>query len=301
MLLNNSVRRAVCVFSLALLGAGSAWGGETLDAIRNTGRMTLGYRENAIPFSWKTESGQVVGYAIEICQRLAAAVQEHLKLHRLEVRYVPVTSADRVRSILDKRIDLECGVTTNTPARRELVALGLAYFYAGARLLVREGEGILSLQDMKNKTLGLVKGTTGELVMQKHQRQHTDSWKTQLFDSTNDGVTALEQGRIDGILTDDVQLLVRARQSSRHLELVGPALSIEPLTLAFSKADRELGSLVDGEMKRLYRSGAMQEMYQRWFRSPLPELGYSLDLAPGRLLNDNFQRPSAYVADWVML
>ena len=83
MLLNNSVRRAVCVFSLALLGAGSAWGGETLDAIRNTGRMTLGYRENAIPFSWKTKSGQVVGYAIEICQRLAAAVQEHLKLpHR---------------------------------------------------------------------------------------------------------------------------------------------------------------------------------------------------------------------------
>ena len=60
MLLNNSVRRAVCVFSLALLGAGSAWGGETLDAIRNTGRMTLGYRENAIPFSWKTKSGQVV-------------------------------------------------------------------------------------------------------------------------------------------------------------------------------------------------------------------------------------------------
>ena len=154
---------------------------------------------------------------------------------------------------------------------------------------------------MKNKTLGLVKGTTGELVMQKHQRQHTDVWKTQLFDSTNDGVTALEQGRIDGILTDDVQLLVRARQSSRHLELVGPALSIEPLSLAFSKTDRELGSLVDGEMKRLYRSGAMQEMYQRWFRSPLPELGYSLDLAPGRLLNDNFQRPSAYVADWVML
>ena len=224
-----------------------------------------------------------------------------MKLPRLEVRYVPVTSADRVRSILDKRIDLECGVTTNTPARRELVALGLTYFYAGARLLVREGEGILSLQDMKNKTLGLVKGTTGELVMQKHQRQHTDGWKTQLFDSTNDGVTALEQGRIDGILTDDVQLLVRARQSSRHLELVGPALSIEPLSLAFSKTDRELGSLVDGEMKRLYRSGAMQEMYQRWFRSPLPELGYSLDLAPGRLLNDNFQRPSAYVADWVML
>ena len=153
MLLNNSVRRAVCVFSLALLGAGSAWGGETLDAIRNTGRMTLGYRENAIPFSWKTESGQVVDYAIETCQRLAAAVQEHLKLPRLEVRHVPVTSADRVRSILDKRIDLECGVTTNTPARRELVALGLAYFYAGARLLVREGEGILSLQDIKNKTL----------------------------------------------------------------------------------------------------------------------------------------------------
>ena len=131
MLLNNSVRRAVCVFSLALLGAGSAWGGETLDAIRNTGRMTLGYRENAIPFSWKTKSGQVVGYAIETCQRLAAAVQEHLKLPRLEVRHVPVTSADRVRSILDKRIDLECGVTTNTPARRELVALGLTYFYAG--------------------------------------------------------------------------------------------------------------------------------------------------------------------------
>lgn len=301
MLYSNPLRRAACAVSFALLGAASAFGGETLDAIKNTGTITLGYRENAIPFSWQTRDGQVVGYAVETCLHVASAVQEHLKLPRLNVRYVPVTSADRVRFILDKRIDLECGVTTNTPARREQVALGLTYFYAGARLMVREGESIGSLQDMVGKTLGLVKGTTGELILQKHQRQHTDAWKPMLFDSTDDAVLALEHGRVDGVLTDDVQLLARARQSSRALALVGPTLSIEPLTLAFNKRDRELADLVQGEMKQLYRSGAMRAMYQRWFSMPLPDVGYSMDLAPGKLLSDNFLRPSTYVADWVIL
>ena len=298
---NKPSRRALCAVFLALLGAGSASGGEILEAIRSSGRMTLGYRASAVPFSWRQQDGQVVGYAIETCQHLAAAIQLHLQLPSLQVRYVPVRPAERTRFIVDRRIDMECGVTTNTPERRKRVAMGLTYFYAGARLLVREGEGIASLQDMKGKKLGLIKGTTGEQVLQKHQRQHTDTWTVQLFDNTQAAVAALEQGHIDGVMTDDIQLLVHARRSPWNLQLVGPALSIEPLTLLFNKQDQELTRLVEDEMKRLYHSGAMRQMYQRWFNAPLPELGYSLDWPPGRLLDDNFKRPSAYVADWVML
>lgn len=281
--------------------AGTAHAGPTLERIQSTGTLTLGYRAGGPPFSYETGNGQVIGYAIDVCQRLAATIQQQLRLPRLAVRYVPVTTAERIAAVRDGRIDLECASTTNTKARREQVAFGLTYFYTGARLLVREGEGIHSLADMKGKTLALVKGTTGEQVLQARQRRGGGGWQVKVVESARAGVAALEQGTVDAVLQDDVQLASLARQSSRKLSLTGVALSIEPLSLMYSKDDAELGQLVQARMKQLYRDGDMERLYRQWFQQPLPARNYSLDIQLGPLLRDNFLRPSAYVTDWAVL
>lgn len=289
------------VLAVGMLPTGAVQAGPTLDRIQSTGTITLGYRAGGPPFSYEDRDGQVIGYSIDVCQRMASAIQQQLRLPRLTVRYVPVTTAERIAAVQNGRIDLECASTTNTKARREQVAFGLTYFYTGARLLVRAGEGIRSLADMKGKTLAMVKGTTGELVVRARERQGEGGWKVQVVESVRAGVAALEQGAVDAVIQDDVQLAPLARQSRKELVLTGIAMSIEPLSLMYSKDDAELGALVLTQMKQLYRNGDMERLYRQWFQQPLPSRSYSLDLKLNPLLRDNFMRPSPYVTDWTVL
>ncbi|MFY8130930.1 MAG: transporter substrate-binding domain-containing protein, partial [Burkholderiaceae bacterium] len=122
-----------------------------LDRIRSTGSITIAHRESSIPFSYLDDRKQPVGYAVEICQRLAAAVQKRLKLPQLKVNYVMVTSGDRIPAIVSGKADMECGSTTNNAERRKQVSFTIPHFFAGARMLVRTDSGIKSMDDLRGK------------------------------------------------------------------------------------------------------------------------------------------------------
>lgn len=277
----------------------SAQAGPTLDRIKATQVFTVGYRPNSAPMSYEF-NGQVTGYAIDVCQRIGAAIAQQLKLPALKVRYVPVSTTERMPALFKGSIDMECAGTTNSKSRREQMAFGLTYFYAGANLLVRDGEGITGLPGLRGKTLAVVKGTTGQLVAEAREREG-GGWKTVVFDSTRAAVEALEQGKVDGVIQDDIQLVPLARKSSKKLVLAGRNLSIEPLAPMYNKNDAELNSLVQSFMRQFYRDGEMAQLYDRWFMHEVPGQGYNLKLQPSALLSDNFRRPSGYVTDWVML
>ena len=274
--------------------------GPVLDRIQSTQTLTIGYRANSAPISYE-EKGRVIGYAIDVCQRVATLLQQQLKLPKLAVRYVPLTSAERIPALQEGRIDLECAGTTNTKARREQAAFGLTYFYAGASVLVHDGEGIGGLNDLRGKTLAAVKGTTGLQVAEMRERDGRAGWKLALFDNTRAAVQALEQGKVDAVIQDNIQLVPLARQSVKKLALAGQPLSIEPLAPMFARNDAELAEGVLAAMRQIYRDGEMAALYERWFLKPLPGRTFGLDLKLNPLLNDNFRRPSSYVTDWAVL
>ncbi|MDO5691460.1 MAG: amino acid ABC transporter substrate-binding protein [Pseudomonadota bacterium] len=286
--------------TLFALAAGSVQAGPTLERIKSSGTITLGYRAGGAPFSYE-KGGEVIGYSIDVCRSVAQAIQQQLQLPKLDIRYQPVTTGQRVDQIQKGTIDIECAGSTNTKARREQVAFGLTYFYAGARLLVREGSGIQSLNDLKGKKVVLIKGTTAQQVVEMRQRQGSVDWNVQVMDSTRAGAEAVQQGKADAVVQDDVQLVPLARQLGKPLTVVGTPLTVEPLSLMFDKTDSELRTMVVNEMSRLYREGEINRIYDRWFRSPLPGHAYNLDMDVNPLLRDNFRRPSTYVADWVVL
>jgi ABC-type amino acid transport substrate-binding protein len=114
---------AVCVVLLALAGAAAAQEiRPTLDKIKETGVVQLGYRETSRPFSFRDSDGQPAGFSVDLCLQVAAALRESLKLPGLKVAWVPVTPADRIPKLVKGTIDLECGSTTITFGRMEQVA-----------------------------------------------------------------------------------------------------------------------------------------------------------------------------------
>src|ERR1700690_1772687 len=81
----------------------------TLKNIKETGAITLSYRDSSIPFSYLDDSQKPVGYAMDICYKIVDAVKKEPKLDKLEVKLNPVTSATRIPLMANGTIDLECG------------------------------------------------------------------------------------------------------------------------------------------------------------------------------------------------
>src|SRR5512138_1717398 len=140
---------------------------DTLRRIRDSGSLTIGVREASVPFSFIDAQKQPQGYSIDLCLKVADAIKNELKLARLDVRFLPVTSSNRIEMVKDGKVDLECGSTTNTRDRQKDVAFAYTTFVAGIKMLARKSSRIDSLEDLHGKTVVVTKGTTSEKMLKQ--------------------------------------------------------------------------------------------------------------------------------------
>lgn len=284
---------AIVVLSLTSL----AQAGPVLERIRTSGQIVIGHRDTSVPFSYLDASKQPVGYAMELCYRIAAAVQRNLGLKTLNIAYKPVTSADRIAAIAEGKADLECGSTTNNAERREKVAFTIPHYIAGSRIAVRSDMTETSLDQFEGRKLVSTKGTTSLKNLQAQVQAR--SLKVQILEAA-DHAQALEMVRsraADGFVMDDVLLYGLIASSARpdQLKVVGKFLTIEPLAIMLSKSDPALKRIVDDEMRRLIFSREAHALYERWFNQPIPPKNTPLNIPMNYLLRDFWKYPSDFV------
>lgn len=162
---------------LLLTAAQCSTAGEVLDRIQASGKVVIGYREASIPFSYVTHAGPPVGYAIDLCARFVQAIQKQLQLRKLDVHYHLVTSATRIPSVVQRKVDLECESTTNSAERRQQVAFALAHYVTGTRYVVRRDSAISELTDFMGKTLVSTTGTTPLKAIRQANRERLIRWQ----------------------------------------------------------------------------------------------------------------------------
>ena len=291
--------RTIVALGLLFMGTADSFAGTTLERIKQTGVVNLGFREDSLPFSYKnTEQGAPLGYSIDVCNALVDALKTETG-KSLTVKYVPVSGESRIPFVVDGKIDFECGNSTNTKARREKVAFSMPLYFASARMLVREGSGIAKFNDLAGKTLAVEKGSTGEQIAEA-RKSVLNTMKIVIAESSDAGVAAVEKKAADAFMTDDILLHAFKAQSKEKLEVVGSEMSVEPLAIMYAKDDKELAVIVDREFGKLTQSGHMRKLYKKWFQTQLPQRSYSLDVAPNQLTSEVLIRASNYVVDWTV-
>ncbi|HYS51571.1 MAG TPA: transporter substrate-binding domain-containing protein, partial [Burkholderiales bacterium] len=149
--MNRPISLILAALALALAVPAAAQEG-TLKKIKDSGSITIGHRDASIPFSYYDDKQQPVGYAMELCLRIADAVKAELKLPKLDVKFQLVTSANRIPLMANGTIDLECGSTTNNLARQEQVWFTITHFVTANRWVAKKSANIRSLADLKGKT-----------------------------------------------------------------------------------------------------------------------------------------------------
>ena len=145
---------------LPILASADAAAEGTLEKIARTGEFVIGYRTDSLPLSFRNGQGRPAGYSVDLCRRIGEGVQQHLAGEDITVKFVPVSSDERIAAVVDGAIDIECGSTTITLSRQELVDFSLPTFVTGGSVASLKESGIQNTSDLAGKRIAVAKGTT---------------------------------------------------------------------------------------------------------------------------------------------
>ena len=273
------MKRALSVLLVLLVCASTTLHAQelagTLKKIKESNTISLGARETSLPFSYLDDQQNVIGYSMDLCARIVDAIKLELNLPNLQVKQTPVISQTRVPLVANGTIDLECGSTTNTLTRQKQVEFSHITFIGGTRLLVRANSGIKEVEDLKGKTVSVSQGTTNERTIKTLSDQKQLGIKILNVKDHGEGFLAVETGRVQANISDDIQLLALAKNAKKPKDyaVVGRHLSYEPFGLMFRRGDADFKLIVNKTLSQLFRSGEIEQIYDKWF---LP-LGAPLD------------------------
>jgi ABC-type amino acid transport substrate-binding protein len=270
-------RRARSVLALALTaalaGCASTGGGAaapmaTLDRIKATKTILLGYRDSSVPFSFVDRSQAPAGYSVDLCQRVVEELRRDLKLPDLQPKWVPVTVENRQSAVIAGTVDLECGSTTNTLSRQEQVDFSLTTFITGASLVARSDANLSG--DLASVRIAIIPGTTTDAIIKDAMaRSAAGAGRTQLLAVKDhaEGLAAVANGTVDVYATDRAILigLILAAPDPRRFALLDRYFSYEPYALMMRRGDPDFRLAVNRALARLYRSGQVLEIYGKWF------------------------------------
>lgn len=291
-----------CRWSLVLcwvLAAGvpASQAGTVLERVAQGGTLNLGYRDASIPFSYLDGNGKPVGYAMDLCLAIAEAIRTKTGAKAMKLAFVPVTSANRIASVVQGKVDLECGSTTNNAERRTQVAFAIPHFITGARLMVRADNPANRLEDLRGKTVVSTAGSTPLKALTQANRDRLLRLTILEAPDHQKAVEMVESGKAEAFAMDDVLLfgLRAGREKPEALKVVGKFLTTEALAIAMPKDDPQLKKVVDDTLRALIYSRQINAIYAKWFANPIPPKNAVLNLPESYLLREYWAYPTDFV------
>ncbi len=272
----------IVALSVALLASGAvfAQATDTLAKVKASGVVTMGVRDSSGALSYTLGDGKYTGYHVEICQRILANLEKAAS-RKLEIKYVPVTSQNRIPLVQNGTVDIECGSTTNNLARKKDVAFVNTTFVEEVRIAVKANSGITSIAQLNGKNIATTTGTTSVQLLRKNKRASGVEFKEVFGKDHSDSFLLLESGRADAFVMDGSILAgnIATAKNPADFKIVGEVLNVEPIAIMIRKDDPLFKRLADDTVNNLIKSGEMNKLWTKWFLSPIPPKNTKVGLA----------------------
>jgi general L-amino acid transport system substrate-binding protein len=221
--------------------------GTILARVQERGVLVCGGRTDLLGFGYLDDNGNNIGFDIELCRAVAAAVLGDPSA----VEIVPLTAADRGPALQTGEVDmLSRNVTWNTKRDAEWGNFTVTMFYDGQTFIVRDDSGIETLADMDGATVCVTTGTTTEANLASAFADAGLAYEAVTFEETASVYSAYDEGRCDVATSDASQLAairVGLQDPSAH-RLLNFTISKEYLTPAVPTGDDQWFDLVKSVM-----------------------------------------------------
>ncbi len=271
------------LIAMAVLAASSgafAQATSTLDKVKASGAITMGVRDSSGALSYTLGDGKYAGFHVEVCQRIVADMEKAAG-KKLEVKYTPVTSQNRIPLLQNGTVDIECGSTTNTATRQKDVSFVVTTYVEEVRIAVKANSGITGIAQLNGKNVATTTGTTSVQLLRKNERATGVDFKEVFGKDHADSFLLLESGRADAFVMDGQILAgnIATSKTPADFKIVGEVLSVEPIAIMIRKDDPAMKKLADDTVKAMIKSGDMAKAYDKWFMQPIPPKNIQVGLA----------------------
>lgn len=257
---------SIMMFSLTACGAsgssnsessGSTSGSSRLYEIMDRGTLNVGIIANCVPYSSTNESGEYIGYEVDMAKEIAESLDVELNL-------IEVSTDAKITSLEEGKIDIAMGNATPTLARRQKVGFSDPYIVSGEVIIVKEDSGITGIDDLQpGDKIGVVKGSTTDATI----ADNYPDLEVVYFETTADGIVAVQGGQAQAHC-DDLNMLQYQSTLYDGVKVVGDSL----VALQYNALMLPIGDYVWTEYLNLYiwqfnTSGRNRESYTNWFGS----------------------------------
>ena len=276
-------------------GAAVAQYSGTLQKIKDSGTIQIGARDSQIPFSYKLGAdGDPIGFTNDICLKIVDAVKVRLGLAKIDVRYTMLNSTNRIPLLQNGTVDLDCATTTNTTQRQQQVDFAPSHFVANITAAVRKNSGIDTFADLNGKNVATVSGSTSIQLLRVARKSGTIEVNEIPGKDTSDGFLRLSNGRADAYVLDDVQLagMIASSTNPGEYKILKESLRQEPYGIMLRKDDPQFKALVDETVTGLMKSGAIEQLYTKWFLSPIPPRNANLNFPMTDAVREIYKNPN---------
>lgn len=261
---------------------------DTLAKARAAGTIVMGVRESSAPLSYLLGPSKYTGYHVELCEAVLARL-----LPQVKISYQVVTSQNRMPLVQNGSVDIECGSTSNTAARKQQVAFALTTYITEARFAVKASSGIERAEQLQGKTVATTTGTTLVQRLRKLEKKGL-SFNLVYGKDHADSFLLLSSGRADAFAMDDNTLAgnIANAASPKDFRIVGEPLGVEPIAIMLRRGDDKFKQAVDGEIRKAMASGELERLYNKWFVQPIPPAGTAIGLPFPASLRAAFKSPN---------
>ena len=267
------MKQHLLAFAIAAAATGGAFAqaGDTVAKVKASGEITMGVRDSSGALSYTLGDGKYAGFHYELCQRIIANLEKTVG-KKLTVKYLPVTSQNRIPLVQNGTVDIECGSTTNNATRQKDVAFALTTYVEEVRIAVKANSGITSLAQLNGKKIATTTGTTSVQLLRKHERAQNVNFNEVFGKDHAESFLLLESGRADAFVMDGQILAgnIATSKSPADYKIVGEVISVEPIAIMLRKDDPAFKKVADDTLRDMMKSGEIAKIYDKWFVQPIP-------------------------------
>ena len=272
----------LAALTIALLASSGAFAqaSDTVAKVKASGVVTMGVRDSSGALSYTLGDGKYACYHVEICQRVIANLEKAVG-RKLEIKYLPVTSQNRIPLVQNGTVDIECGSTTNNATRQKDVSFLPTTFVEEVRIAVKANSGITSIAQLNGKNVATTTGTTSVQTLRKNERAQGIDFKEVFGKDHSDSFLLLESGRADAFVMDGSILAgnIATAKNPADFKIVGEVLSVEPIAIMVRKDDAALKKIGEDTIKGLIKTGEINKLWDKWFMQPIPPKNSRVGLA----------------------
>lgn len=224
---------------------------QSLDRIRQNGRIRLAVRAPSPPFSCFDAQGELHGFDVDVAQTLAERLNVGLEIFVAEWK-------DIVQGLMEGRYDGIVGSIAITPERQQVVNFTEPYYHSALQVLVHRDSDLQNLADLKGKRIALAEGANYQ-----GDARHLGASEILFFNSGYRILEALNQGQIDATIVDRVVGAHMIRYDQQQVQLLGSPLRNEQVAIAVRKEDRGLLDKLNTILKSLQADGTLEKLMKK--------------------------------------